>query len=620
MIPGQKSVRVLTAIDRVFRPLALACALCFLAAATGHAQGSDSPLRPPAMDSPRATIESLNREVEEAFRARDRVPSRQLDDLLLQRGVRLLDIDDLPRELQADIGVDALLMLYEVLSRIDPVPLDWIPDAHQVDRQDLTRWVVPDTDIVLEAIDAPGEPPGFRFTRQTVIDAPQFYEAVRAEPKQPGYLPIDVYQVFRVGVGPLLTRLLGEQNRLSTPDWARVEVLFVPAWKLAAATLLHLLAIAAAAGAFWAGRRLKREGESALRMALRAMILPAVLMALSVLLDWSVDRELRLRGPLLEILEFLWTATFTLGAVLFAFLAARIAEHLFVTLARLDRRPADLTAVSLVFRIFSLLAAVGLVVLALQRLGVPVSGIITGLGVGGIAVALAAQSSLQNLLGGAILLTDRAVQVGDFCRIGSHLGTLESVGLRSSRLRGLDRTLITIPNHEFASANIENFGKRDQMLLRMRIGLRYETTPDQLRCILADLRALFIAHPQVSADPARARLFAFADSAYEIEVFAYIRTATWEDYLAVREDLLLRMIDIVAENGSGFAFPSQTLYLRRDEPLDAGGPEAARARVRRWRESGSLPFPDFESGERGELTDTLAYPPEGSARAEDRKA
>jgi MscS family membrane protein len=576
------------------------------------AQPADHPLRPPAMDSPRSTIQSLNEEVEQAFRARADVPSEQLDDLLLQHGTRLLAIDDLPRELQADIGVDALLMLYEVLSRIDPVPLDWIPGAAEVEKHELKRWVVPDTEIVLTTSDDPNVPGGFRFSRQTVINAPQYYNAVRDLPKQPGYLPIDVYQVFRVGVGPWLTRMLGEQDQLSTPDWARVEVLFVPAWKLAAAILIHVLAVTFAAVAFWISRRAGQSDSGPVRTAVGRMIFPLALMAIAVALDWTVDRELRMRGPMLEILEFVWTAIFTSGSVLFGFLAIRIAEQVFVSIAGLRERAADLATINLAFRIMSLLVAVGLLVLALQRLGVPVSGIITGLGVGGIAVALAAQSSLQNLLGGAVLLTDRAVRVGDFCRIGEHLGTLEAIGLRSSRLRGLDRTLVTIPNSEFASTRIENFGSRDQMLLRMRLGLRYETTPDQLRCILADIRALFIAHPKVAPDPARARLFEFGDSALDIELFAYVRSDTWDDYLAVREDLMLRLLDIIETNGSAIAFPSQTLYLRRDETAGSEATESAAQRVRRWRDTGSLPFPDFETNERGELSDTLSYPPEGS--------
>jgi len=595
-----------------------AAAVVFGLATLAVAQSADHPLRPPAMESPRATIQSLNDEVESAFRARGDVPSEQLDDLLLQHGVRLLAIDDMPSGLQADVGVDALLMLYEVLSRIDPVPLDWIPGAAEVEKHGIERWIVPETEIVLALNDDPDAPRGFRFSRDTVINAPQYYNAIRDLPKQPGYLPIDVYQVFRVGVGPLLTRMLGEQDQLSTPDWARVELLFVPAWKLAAAILIHILAIAVAAGAYWLSRGARRGRAGPVRGALAQMIFPVALMAISYGLDWAVDRELRVRGPMLQILEFLWTAIFTIGAILFGFLAVRIAEQMFISVANLRERAADLTAVGLFFRVLSLLVAVGLLVLALQRLGVPVSGIITGLGVGGIAVALAAQSSLQNLLGGAILLTDRAVRVGDFCRIGDHLGTLEAVGLRSSRLRGLERTLITIPNHEFAAAKIENFGSRDQMLLRMRLGLRYETTPDQLRCILADLRALFIAHPKVLPEPARARLFAFADSAIEIELFAYVRADSWDTYMAVREDLLLRILDIVAENGSAIAFPSRTVYLRRDEAADPEAPAKAENRVRQWRDTGSLPFPEFEAGLRGELTDTLTYPPEGSPDTQEK--
>lgn len=161
-----------------------------------------------------------------------------------------------------------------------------------------------------------------------------------------------------------------------------------------------------------------------------------------------------------------------------------------------------------------------------------------------------------------VLFADKPVRVGEFCAFGDKMGTVEAIGLRSTRIRSLDRTPITVPNAEFfAAADQDNFTRRDMNLFQCSIGLRYETTADQLRYVAAKIRKLLIQHSKVLPDPARVRLSEFGASAYVLDVFALVQCADWNEFLAVKEDLNLRIIDIVAESGTGFAFPSQTVYL-----------------------------------------------------------
>ena len=251
----------------------------------------------------------------------------------------------------------------------------------------------------------------------------------------------------------------------------------------------------------------------------------------------------------------------------------------------------------------------------LQNLGVNVTGLVAGLGFGGLAFALAAQKSLENLFGGVTVIADQPVRVGDFCRFGDQVGTVEDVGLRSTRLRTLDRTVVTIPNSEFASMQLENFARRDKIWFHPRIGLRYETTPEQIRCILVELRAMLYAHPRVDPDPARVRFVGFGASSLDIDFFAYVLATDYSEYLEVAEDLNLRIMDIVEGAGSGFAFPSQTLYVGNDTGLDPEGVKRAEERVARWREEGSLCLPTFPPQRIAELADTLPYPGVGSATA-----
>ncbi len=248
----------------------------------------------------------------------------------------------------------------------------------------------------------------------------------------------------------------------------------------------------------------------------------------------------------------------------------------------------------------------------LDSFGFSVTALIAGLGVGGIAVALAAQKTIENLFGGISLYGDRPVGVGDFCRFGDKIGTVEEIGIRSTRVRTLDRTVITIPNAEFSNLQLENYAKRDRMRLFAMIGVRYETTPEQLRYILVEIRKLLYAHERVTPDPARIRFVGFGAYSLDLEIFAYVDTSDWNEFLGIREDIYLRIMDIIEASGTGFAFPSQTLYLGRDGGLSAERAREVAEEVQGWRDRSEIFLPNFPAERIAALENTLAYPAEGS--------
>lgn len=237
---------------------------------------------------------------------------------------------------------------------------------------------------------------------------------------------------------------------------------------------------------------------------------------------------------------------------------------------------------------------------------------LAGLGIGGIAIAFAAQKTLENLFGGVMIITDQPVRVGDFCRVGDVTGTVEQIGLRSTRIRTLDRTVVSVPNALMASMNLENFGTRDKFWFRPTLGLRYETEADQLRYVLAETRRMFYEHPMVESDSARIRFVRFGASSLDMEVFAYVRVGDVNGFLEVQEDLLLRIMDIIERSGTGFAFPSSTMYLARDRGLDREKTQEAVATVTRWRDGHQLPFPNFRRSRIAEFEGKLDYPPQES--------
>lgn len=279
----------------------------------------------------------------------------------------------------------------------------------------------------------------------------------------------------------------------------------------------------------------------------------------------------------------------------------------------------NITLVSLGAGVGRVLVLVCAILLLADVLRIPYQGVLAGLGIGGLAVALAAQSTLQNFISGITLYFDKPIAVGDYCRFGNKEGTVEFIGMRSTRIRTLDRTLVTIPNSEFSNMQIENYAKRDRLFLNTTLQLRYETTPDQLRFVLAEIRKLLIAHPKVAADPLRVRFAGFGNHCLEIDIFAYVLTNSKPEFLAIREDIFLRIMALVEAAGTQFAFPSMVYYQAKDTPNDANKTQAAEAAVANWRAQGTLPFPDMSWEEKAEISETLDYPPTGSAVTEEYK-
>jgi MscS family membrane protein len=312
-----------------------------------------------------------------------------------------------------------------------------------------------------------------------------------------------------------------------------------------------------------------------------------------------------------------WTrVAITIGIIGLAWLVIKSSDgvsELYIMSLRRRGRPGKIAMWTLVRRLFRATVVVVTALVFLHRAGSDLTAILTGLGIGGLAFALAAQKTLENLLGGIMVITDEPLRVGDFCRIGDQMGTIEDIGLRSTRIRTLARTVIAIPNGQLAMANVENFTLRDKFWFRHLIGLRYETTADQLRFVLAGIRTMLYSHPKVERDAARIRFVGFGGSSLDLEIFAYVKATEMSEFLAIQEDLLLRIMDIIAEAGTGIAFPSQTTYLAKDTPLDSQKGEEAATQVRKWRERGELPFPDFRPDQVGPLRDQIEYPPPGSS-------
>lgn len=228
---------------------------------------------------------------------------------------------------------------------------------------------------------------------------------------------------------------------------------------------------------------------------------------------------------------------------------------------------------------------------ALAMLGFNMKTTLAGLGIGGLAIALAAQKALENLIGGVSLLMDKAVHVGDLCQIGDQLGFVEDIGLRSLKLRTLGQDLLVVPNGSLAQMQFANLTSRRKLLINQNFLLRIETQVEQLRFVLDRVQSMLNQHPAIEPGTSRVRIAKVAGAAFEVELFAYGKTGDWPQFTAIRQDVILKIAEIVEASGTGFAAPTQLAYLSRDRGVDAEKANAIARRVTELRASNVFKSP-----------------------------
>jgi len=247
---------------------------------------------------------------------------------------------------------------------------------------------------------------------------------------------------------------------------------------------------------------------------------------------------------------------------------------------------AERSIVSLIRRFTEVSIFLLVSLLVLNNLGVDVSTALAGVGIGGLALGLGAQKTFENLFGGVSILFDKVIQIGDTCKINNQTGVVEDIGLRSTRLRTGERTLLSIPNGIMASAVLENLRFRDKFLCQQTIRLRYDLSPDHVRYVLGQIQNLLIEDPKVEDSSARVRFLRFAEYALDVELFCYILEPEYNHYLATQEQLFLKIMDTIEKAGAVVALPTQATLVTQDSWIDPQKAKAAQAVVEKARDPG----------------------------------
>jgi MscS family membrane protein len=463
------------------------------------------------------------------------------------------DDDELARQflnsrLTGDAGRDLAHELYVVLDAKLPAKLTLLSDVPEGSR---ANPLAPDIEVVgtiegpngpvtitLERVTRPKVGPIWLFSRETLEAIPALYEDVSNHDARvwlPGFL-------YKWHVGSV--RLF---------EWVSIALALAMLY-VATALVNRLLTALFSAMQRWR-RRDTTAGASVLPLPLRLLLMTIVGRWLFATLPVSLlgRQFFSMVANLVAISTIVWLLILINGvierAVCRRLPPANLASG--ISLVRVGRRLVDLLV------IFAGVLA------ALRRFGVNPTPVLAGLGVGGIAIALAAQKTLENVIAGASLIFDQALHVGDFLQLGNIQGTVDHIGLRSTRLRTLDRTIVSVPNGQVANMSLEIMSARDRFWFHPTLGLRYETTADQLQAILTGIRALLAAHTAVEDASIRVRFVRLGAFSLDIEVFAYVFARDWAVFLELQEQLLLQILGVVSGAGASIAFPSQTMYVER---------------------------------------------------------
>jgi len=215
-------------------------------------------------------------------------------------------------------------------------------------------------------------------------------------------------------------------------------------------------------------------------------------------------------------------------------------------------------------RIIRMLVIVLALISLLYNFGINVTAFVASLGLVGMAFALAAKDTAANLFGSIALMLDQSIRIGEWIKVNGVEGIVEDIGMRTTKIRTFEKSIVVVPNSIVANTNIENYSRRKVRRIKMVLGLTYDTTPEQMQKILEALRRLLATHPGIAQDQTTlVRFDRFEDSYLGIFIYTFTNTADWDQYLAIREDVQLKMMEIVQEHGAQFAFPSQSIYVEK---------------------------------------------------------
>jgi MscS family membrane protein len=561
------------------------------------AQAADpNPLSPADTSSPRATLQGFIETVDDVYVSMTDIleeyaksnrlylspgeRKKQIHTLQrAQKAIRFLDTSGISPVLQSTTPVERVLQLKEILDRIELPDLADVPDRETMARLGLKRWRLPGTEIDFVLIQDGPRAGEYLVSAATMNRLPEFYAKVASLPYKPGpakqlndvlralssHRTDTIYDAF-LGSPIGLASIVPARWLLSLPGWAKVPFAGVTTWQwvgLIIGLLLGVLFI-------FASHRLTRPGvdrggdDPGLNW--RAVPVPLAMILVSALLVPLLCRLFHIGGITRVVIAFAETITFSLSAAWLSVISLIILGDLVVSSERLKRSSLDSQLIRLGARLIGVMCGIVFLIQGSDELGFPAYSVLAGLGVGGLAVALAARDSIANLLGSLLIMLEKPFRIGQYIKVGGSEGTVEDVGFRSTRIRTQDNSLISIPNNMVVNTTVDNLSLRTMRRQRFFVQVTYGTSREKIEALVAGITGLILDHSMTNKTDFQVRFNNFSESSLDILVMFYFEVRDYGVELREREAILLRVMDLVSEMGAEFAFPTRTLQIEAAPP------------------------------------------------------
>jgi MscS family membrane protein len=398
----------------------------------------------------------------------------------------------------------------------------------------------------------------------------QLDEQWRFSPETIGAIPSLHKKTFSMGLGDVAERL---------PPGYRRQLAGIAVWQLLGVLLLMLASMAVRVATVWLGRhgvalRFERLLPDWGAKLVDGVSAPLGTMAAAGLWAWLFPSlEFHVRINQVAMLAIKLVAALSLVWLLLRLVD--VVTEVAASRAELSDTKLDDQLVPLLRRSLKVFVVILGIIFVLQNMEVDVGSLLAGLGIGGLAFALAAKDMVANLFGSIMIFTDRPFQIGDYVIGGGTEGTVEEVRFRSTRIRSRSNSIQTVPNNILANAIIDNMSERSHRRVRMTLGLTYDTNAAQMQAFCEGVRAVLLANPFVRKDNYQVYFNGFGASSLDILVDFHLGVAGWGDELRERHNISMEVLRLAEAIGVGFAFPTQTLHVESMVPASEAPPRTA---------------------------------------------
>ncbi len=521
------------------------------------------PLEPPDRSSPRATLrtflDSMNRAVE-AFKNGKRNDAKRL----IEPALQCLSLEKEPPALRRFIGMDSALYLKEVLDRVEIPTEQEIPDAEAARKEHISRWTIPHTEITIALSEAKTSTGQFLFTEDTVTNSGNFYQKVRELPYRPGTGQGALYEQIVSSAGWMIPHELPA----GLPGWAKLTIRGQALWQWIGFALYIIIGLGAVFLIHRYGGKALGGLDSRFGSNLKAwvfgLLLPGALIVFAQIGLWITVIGLHIirRDDYLPIAYVLTTLMYVSALWLIAILLSRIAD-IVIALGGFAAGDMDVQLIRLGFDILTVIIVIGAVIHLGDRMGLPTYSLVAGLGIGGLAVALAGREALSNLIGTIMIILDRPFKIGDYVSLSDgERGVVAGVGFRSTRIRTRDDILISIPNSIIANTKMINESAPDSVSrIRIKVGVAYASDLKKVERLLlgvTEQNPLVVPKP-----PPEIRFRQFGDSSLEFELLCWIDLP--EEKGRIIHQLNWDIHEAFRNGGIEIPFPQRDVHIRAEK-------------------------------------------------------